>query len=195
MARKQKFDGGTANEIARVAVKEFFEKGFDGTSMRSIADAAGCEAGLIYYYYKTKDDLFSTVLDNFFSPYRQHAETIVDGASQDAYKALYAFFRYMKSVTREFREKYSANMHRTVRWAIREQTLTIIEPYLQKILERLLETGAQPHLAPMPMAAFLSHGVGSVILHEDADWVDEITGDLRKTIDLLIGVAGESANK
>lgn len=65
MARKQKFDGGTANEIARVAVKEFFEKGFDGTSMRSIADAAGCEAGLIYYYYKTKDDLFSTVLDNF----------------------------------------------------------------------------------------------------------------------------------
>lgn len=45
MARKQKFDGGTANEIARVAVKEFFEKGFDGTSMRSIADAAGCEAG------------------------------------------------------------------------------------------------------------------------------------------------------
>lgn len=29
MARKQKFDGGTANEIARVAVKEFFEKGFD----------------------------------------------------------------------------------------------------------------------------------------------------------------------
>ena len=42
MARKQKFDGGTANEIARVAVKEFFEKGFDGTSMRSIADAAGC---------------------------------------------------------------------------------------------------------------------------------------------------------
>ena len=114
MARKQKFAGGTANEIARVAVKEFFEKGFDGTSMRSIADAAGCEAGLIYYYYKTKDDLFSTVLDNFFSPYRQHAETIVDGASQDAYKALYAFFRYMKSVTREFREKYSANMHRAL---------------------------------------------------------------------------------
>lgn len=45
------------------------------------------------------------------------------------------------------------------------------------------------------MAAFLSHGVGSVILHEDADWVDEITDDLRKTIDLLIGVAGESAKK
>lgn len=68
MARKQKFDGGTANEIARVAVKEFFEKGFDGYQHASIADAAGCEAGLIYYYYKTKDDLFSTVLDNFFSP-------------------------------------------------------------------------------------------------------------------------------
>ena len=92
MARKQKFDGGTANEIARVAVKEFFEKGFDGTSMRSIADAAGCEAGLIYYYYKTKDDLFSTVLDNFFSPYRQHAETIVDGASQDAHTQRYMRF-------------------------------------------------------------------------------------------------------
>ena len=47
----------------------------------------------------------------------------------------------------------------------------------------------------MPLAAFLSHGVGSVILDEDADWVDEITDDLRNTIDLLIGVAGNSTKK
>ena len=195
MARKQKFDGGTANTLARVAAKEFFEKGFDGTSMRSIADAAGCEAGLIYYYYRTKDDLFSTVLENFFDPYKEEFEKLTQEAETKPYRALYRFFAYMKKATREFREKYSANMHRTVRWAIREQTLTVIEPYIQRIIEILITHGATPRLAPKPMAVFLSHGVGSVILHEDAEWVDKITDDMRKTVNILMGLDEETSRR
>ena len=195
MSRKQKFDGGTANELAQAAAKEFFEKGFDGTSMRSIADAAGCEAGLIYYYYRTKDDLFSAVLERFFDPYKADFEKLTEEAKTKPYRALYRFFAYMKSATREFREKYSANMHRTVRWAIREQTLTVIEPYIERIIEILMTFGAKPRLAPKPMAVFLSHGVGSVILHEDADRVDEITDDMRKTVNLLMGLDEETSRK
>ena len=71
MARKSKFDGGTKNKLIEVGTRLFFEKGFDGTSIRNIADETGCEVGLFYYYYKTKDDLFSDILDQFFEPYKK----------------------------------------------------------------------------------------------------------------------------
>ena len=69
MARKSRFDGGTKNKMIEVGTKLFFENGFDGTSIRNIADEVGCEVGLFYYYYKSKDDLFSDILEHFFEPY------------------------------------------------------------------------------------------------------------------------------
>ncbi|MDD3252440.1 MAG: hypothetical protein PHV18_07765 [Lachnospiraceae bacterium] len=41
------------------------------------------------------------------------------------------FFGYMEIQTKEFREKYAPQMHRTARWTIREHTLEIIEPFLR----------------------------------------------------------------
>lgn len=47
---------------------------------------------------------------------------------------------------------------------------------------------------PIPlMAVFLSHGVGSIILHEDADWVDNSTEELRKTVNLIMGLDKETS--
>ena len=46
MARKSRFDGGTKNKMIEVGTKLFFENGFDGTSIRNIADEVGCEVGL-----------------------------------------------------------------------------------------------------------------------------------------------------
>ncbi len=37
-------------------------------------------------------------------------------------------------------------------------------------------------------AVFLAHGVGSVILHEDADWVDVVEPQLRKTVNFITGI-------
>ncbi|MGN1053531.1 MAG: TetR/AcrR family transcriptional regulator [Candidatus Scatosoma sp.] len=195
MARKQKYRDGTGNRIIRVATEEFFEKGFDRTSMRSIAEKVGCEAGLLYYYYKTKNDLFLAVLENFFAPFKRECSRIAEEAAATPSRALFRFFAYMKSATRSFRQKYSSDLHRTTLWAIREQTLTVIEPYLEQIVETLVSCGAKPRLAPKPMSVFLAHGVGSVILHESADWVDEITDDLRRTVNVVMGLSDEEARK
>ena len=89
---------------------------------------------------------------------------------------------------RDFRAKYEGNMHRTVRWAIREQALTVIEPYIEQIVDILVQNGANPPMQPRLTAVFLAHGVGSVILHEDADWVDEVTPQLRRTVNFVTGI-------
>ena len=191
MARKPKCEGGTKNKMIEVGTKLFFEKGFDGTSIRDITSETGCEVGAFYYYYKTKDDLFSDVLDNFFEPYKKEFQSIVGCKTDD--RLLYLFFSYMKEKVRDFRTKYENNIHRTVRWAIREQTLTIIEPYIEQIVEILTAKGAKPIMDKKLTAVFLAHGVGSVILHEDADWIDATTVQLRKTVNKIMGLTDKEA--
>lgn len=195
MARKPKFEGGTKNRILEVASHMFFEKGFDGTSVRGIMSEVGGEIGLFYYYYKSKDDLFSNVLDNFFEPYRKDFEVIVEEANDKPYRALLRFFVYIKKGVREFRLKYADNMHRTVRWAIREQTLTLIEPYIEEIINILMKFGAEPRMDAKLTAVFLAHGVGSVILHEDADWVDSVTDEVRRTVNVIMGLDEETSKR
>lgn len=109
--------------------------------------------------------------------------------------ALLRFFSYIKREVRAFRAKYEGNMHRTVRWAIREQTLTVIEPYIEDIIRTLMTCGAKPTMDPHTMAIFLAHGLGSGILHEDADWVDEATDDMRRTVNLIMGLSEEESRK
>lgn len=193
MARKPKFDGGTKNRMLEVATKMFFEKSYEGTSVRDIVKEVGCEVGLFYYYYKTKDDLFTDVMEHFFEPYKKDFEILVEDAKINQNRALLRFFEYMKKKVIEFREKYSANMHRTIRWAIREQALTVIEPYIEQIIQILVEHGAQLKMDVHLTAIFLAHGIGSVILHEDADYVKETTNQLRKVVNLIMGLSEEQS--
>lgn len=195
MPRKQKFDGGTKNRMLEVATKMFFEKSYEGTSVRDIVKEVGCEVGLFYYYYKTKDDLFTDVMENFFEPYKKDFQALVEQARAIPERALLRFFEYMKKKVIEFREKYSANMHRTIRWAIREQALTVIEPYIEEIIQIIVEHGAKFKMDIHLTAIFLAHGIGSVILHEDAEYVEETTEQLRKVVNLIMGLKPVEAKK
>ena len=128
MPRKQRFEGGTKNRIIAVGGRLFFERGFDGTGIRQIMKAVGADVGGFYYYFKSKDELFDAVLENFFVPIKEGFARIADSVGDDPAATLLEFFRYVRQITVDFREKYEENMHRTVRWAIREQTLTVMEP-------------------------------------------------------------------
>lgn len=195
MARKQMIEGGTKNRIREVGGRQIFEHGYDGTSVRGIMLEVGGEVGLFYNYYKTKDELFTDVLDHFFEPYRKDLEALAAEAKEKPYRVLLRFFSCIKREVRAFRAKYEGNMHRTVRWAIREQTLTVIEPYIEDIIRTLMTCGAKPTMDPHTMAIFLAHGLGSCILHEDADWVDEATDDMRRTVNLIMGLSEEESRK
>lgn len=52
-------------QIMEAALPVFAEKGFKGTTNRDIAQAAGIAPGLIYWYFKSKEDLFNAILDEF----------------------------------------------------------------------------------------------------------------------------------
>lgn len=55
-------------EITQAALAAFAEKGYAGTRVDDVAKRAGVSKGLLYLYFKTKEDLFKAVIRSFLSP-------------------------------------------------------------------------------------------------------------------------------
>lgn len=51
-------------EILRVAEEIFAKKGYVATSTREIAEAVGVTKGLLFYHFRTKQQLYLTVIEN-----------------------------------------------------------------------------------------------------------------------------------
>lgn len=55
-------------EIAEAALAEFSAKGYDAARVDDVAKRAGVSKGLLYLYFRTKEELFKAVVRNFISP-------------------------------------------------------------------------------------------------------------------------------
>ena len=55
-------------EITQAALAAFAEKGYAATRVDEVAKRAGVSKGLLYLYFKTKEDLFKAVIRSFLSP-------------------------------------------------------------------------------------------------------------------------------
>ena len=191
MARKPVLEGGKKDELIDAALALFFENGYENTSIRMIANRVGCEVGLFYYYFKNKDEAFSLAMDRFFSRYEGRMEELVSRAGRDPYRIMTDVFSSLAEETERFRQRYGAKLHWTVGWAVRERTLQALEPYILRIIQALADCGLPARISPEATAAFLTHGVGSTIMHESrADYSDKAS-ELRRGVNLLMGISDE----
>jgi AcrR family transcriptional regulator len=56
-----------ALRLQHAARDRFLLEGVDGASLRQIAKDAGTNIGMVYYYFKTKDDLFLAVVEEVYA--------------------------------------------------------------------------------------------------------------------------------
>jgi TetR/AcrR family transcriptional regulator, cholesterol catabolism regulator len=59
----QEVDGGRRQQLLRASARLFREQGFDGTSVRDIARAAGMQSGSWVYHFPTKQDILVAVME------------------------------------------------------------------------------------------------------------------------------------
>lgn len=64
--------GRTRAAIVSAALQLFRDRGYDGTTMRAIADVAGVSPGNAYYYFRSKEELVQELYDRLCT---RHAET------------------------------------------------------------------------------------------------------------------------
>jgi len=68
-----------SNEISEAALRLFAAKGFQNTSIREIAVEAGISKGLIYNYYRSKEEILKSLVSNVFNNMWQRFGFDIDG--------------------------------------------------------------------------------------------------------------------
>jgi AcrR family transcriptional regulator len=71
--------GSTRERILDVALDLFIEKGFDGTSLREIAEQLGVTKAALYYHYASKDDILMALHMRMHDVGRDGLKQLTDG--------------------------------------------------------------------------------------------------------------------
>jgi AcrR family transcriptional regulator len=62
----EKQNGDVREQVIKAATRLFSDKGYEGTKMNEIAQGAGVNKALIYYYFPSKQSLLDHIIDTFF---------------------------------------------------------------------------------------------------------------------------------
>jgi len=86
-------------EITAAAMQTFAEKGYAATRVEEVAKRAGISKGLLYLYFKTKEELFKAVIRNFISPRLDTLTQTLEDSDLTAEEFLRGpFLKFAKSV-------------------------------------------------------------------------------------------------
>ena len=69
----------TRDRILEAAREEFSERGYEKTSVRGIAKAAGVDPALVHHYFGTKENVFEAAIEVAFAPALSAPDTIAEG--------------------------------------------------------------------------------------------------------------------
>ncbi|MER5858700.1 TetR family transcriptional regulator [Streptomyces sp900105245] len=69
----------TRDRILAAARAEFSERGYEKTSVRGIAKAAGVDSALVHHYFGTKDQIFEAAIEVAFAPALNAPNALADG--------------------------------------------------------------------------------------------------------------------
>ena len=111
--KRTKDDAPTKSRILEAAVKEFARSGFHGARIDEIARASGANKAMIYYHFKSKEGLYTTlaigVLNQVLERIRKDSELDLP-----ANEKIYAIARTLS----EFIESLDDDLRRIVLWEV-----------------------------------------------------------------------------
>lgn len=91
----------SAASILAAADELLAEVGFDGMSMRSVAERAGVNKALVFYHYKNKATLFERVLERYYGEHLDVVKSAFDAGAGDYGASLHllvnAYFEFIEA--------------------------------------------------------------------------------------------------
>ena len=147
----------TREAILNAAIAEFAGKGFDGASIRAIADRLGLQHPLITYHYRTKDILWRAAAEHAFAQIRQEWDV---SAPEDpglsplerlrrAYASLFRYTVAFPEFHRFMRQETLTNNPR-LKWVAEN----VLAPLLARLLPQIIAAQKQKLLPPVDPILF-----------------------------------------
>ncbi|MBP7496350.1 MAG: TetR/AcrR family transcriptional regulator [Bacteroidales bacterium] len=93
----------TKEHILNIALKLFLQKNFKEVTMKEIVNKTGLSKGAFYHYFKSKEQLFGEVIDNYFS-------LLISDDYNDSKVSLYEFYHDRINKINSFSNNSSENI-------------------------------------------------------------------------------------
>ena len=188
LQKKAVKDNAKKSKILSAATNCFMEDGFEGTSIRKIMNEAGAEVGLFYYYFKSKDDIYSAFIESLFIDYRIKIIGMTEKAVRSPYTSFIDIFGLFADEAERFRNEFVGKMHESTLRDIRDRSLEISVPYIKQIIEVLIEYGAKPLISTEELAIIMTYGIGNLFLRDKESRLAGTDTESMKTTALLFGL-------
>ncbi|WFU45638.1 TetR/AcrR family transcriptional regulator (plasmid) [Bradyrhizobium sp. CB82] len=132
----------TRASILDAAISEFAEKGFEGASIRAIADRLGLQHPLITYHYRSKDILWRAAAEYAFAQIRSEWDVSAPDGSELSpltrlrreYATLFRYTVAFPEFHRFMRQESLMNNPR-LKWVAE----TVLAPLLGRLLPQIIE--------------------------------------------------------
>jgi AcrR family transcriptional regulator len=136
----------TRGAILDAAIAEFAERGFEGASIRAIADRLGLQHPLITYHYRSKDILWRAAAEHAFAQIRAGWDTSVPENSdlppldrlREEYATLFRYTVAFPEFHRFMRQEAFTNTPR-LKWVAK----TVVAPLLERLIPQIVAAQRQ----------------------------------------------------
>lgn len=129
--------------INEAALRAFSRSGYDGASMRMIAAEAGISVGTLYLYYRSKEELCSTVFKSLFAEFRNAIAERIRGISDPA-EQIRTYIRTYMEMARVHREFiYTFNKDKGFAFGVewKQKFFVELRRFMSGIIRRGIEQG------------------------------------------------------
>lgn len=145
----------TRGAILDAAIAEFAERGFDGASIRSIAERLGLQHPLITYHYRSKDILWRAAAEHAFTQIREQWDTSAPESAdlsplarlREEYATLFRYTVVFPEFHRFMRQETFTNNPR-LKWVAE----TVLAPLLGRLIPQIVaaqQQGLLPKVDPI----------------------------------------------
>ncbi|WP_234124907.1 TetR/AcrR family transcriptional regulator [Clostridium hydrogenum] len=176
-------------EILDEAKKQFLKNGYEGTSMTNIAAAIHVTEGLCYKYFKSKQELFQSVIDKYVEEAYEKFVAVVSDKSMSLEERINLNFKIIKNIetpngiNKYFHNEKNEALHLQIIYKIMNR---LSEPF-QKIIEEEAKKGTIHIDSSKDVAHFIMFGALGVLLCDDKEDKEE---RIKKYVFKMLGYSG-----
>jgi len=191
----------SAGDLARIALDLFAERHYASVSIKEIGRAAGVNSAMIYYHFRSKEELFAAALQNAideaFQLFEEHCQ-IDDHA--DAMAAIAAWFDIHVILHKRLRNVVKISLDANSLANVSPEAIASIKHFyrheneiLQGFIRRGMEAGLFQPVDPVRIATMISTSLDGIMAHslilEDFDMSGTVE-EFKRSIALRLGVTG-----
>ncbi|HAP93922.1 MAG TPA: TetR/AcrR family transcriptional regulator [Desulfotomaculum sp.] len=178
LAKKEK-------SIRWAALKLFDEKGYECSSIKEITRLAGVAAGTFYLYFRNKEQLFTSLIDEFYQQMIEDMRCRRKTMEADAQKKLSFSMQYFLKLFSEHRklarlvllQSRQDKVHRLVA-AIHDELTGFIREDLEEAMDQGLIPAQDCRLTAQAIAGSYNQVILNWLSSEVTSPVEEVTGSL-----------------